>query len=101
MDEFQTEYAKDNTEFPSSDYDSNLSNTREKDLNQELQPHTNTNGSNNLNPGDIVEHAHFGRGKIININPSSDTVFVDFGRTGIKKLVLEYANLEKIESYCR
>jgi hypothetical protein len=54
-----------------------------------------------LNPGDIVEHAHFGRGKIITINPSSDTVFVDFGRTGIKKLVLEYANLEKIESYCR
>jgi len=101
MDEFQPEYAKDNTEFPSSDYDSNLSNTKEKDLNQELQPHTNTNGSNNLNPGDIVEHAHFGRGKIININPSSDTVFVDFGRTGIKKLVLEYANLEKIESYCR
>jgi hypothetical protein len=101
MDEFQPEYAKDNTEFPSSDYDSNLSNTKERDLNQELQPHTNTNSSNNLNPGDIVEHAHFGRGKIININPSSDTVFVDFGRTGIKKLVLEYANLEKIESYCR
>jgi DNA helicase-2/ATP-dependent DNA helicase PcrA len=101
MDEFQTEYAKDNTEFPSSGYDSNHSNTKEKDLNQELQPRTNTNGSNNLNPGDIVEHAHFGRGKIININPSSDTVFVDFGRAGIKKLVLEYAKLEKIESYCR
>jgi DNA helicase-2/ATP-dependent DNA helicase PcrA len=81
MDEFQTEYTKDN-------------------LNQELQPHTNTNGNNNLNPGDIVEHAHFGRGKIININPSSDTVFVDFGGC-IKKLALEYAGLEKLESYCR
>jgi DNA helicase-2/ATP-dependent DNA helicase PcrA len=100
MDEFQPEYAKDNTEFPSSNYDSNLSNTKAKDLNQELQPHTNTNGDNNLNPGDIVEHAHFGRGKIININPSSDTVFVDFGGC-IKKLVLEYAKLEKLESYCR
>ena len=81
MDEFQPEYTKDN-------------------LNQELQPHTNTNGNNNLNPGDIVEHAHFGRGKIININPSSDTVFVDFGGC-IKKLALEYAGLEKLESYCR
>ncbi|MFQ5965626.1 MAG: ATP-dependent helicase [Candidatus Scalinduaceae bacterium] len=100
IDEFQTEYKKDVTEFLDSEYDSNHSNTKEKDnLNQELQPHANINTT--LNSGDIVEHAHFGRGRITKINPSSDIVFVDFGRVGIKKLVLEYAKLEKMESYCR
>jgi DNA helicase II / ATP-dependent DNA helicase PcrA len=98
IEELQIEYKKDTTEFLSSGYDPNHINTKEKDnLNQELQPLANTN---NLNHGDIVEHAHFGRGKIIKINPSSDIVFVDFGRAGIKKLVLEYAKLEKIEG-CR
>jgi hypothetical protein len=54
-----------------------------------------------LNPGDIVEHAHFGRGKVVKTIPSSDIAFVDFSGVGMKKLVLEYAKLEKIESYCR
>lgn len=100
IDELQTEYTKDNTEFPSSDYDSSHSNTKEEDnLNQELQPHTNTNGNNNLNPGDIVNHEFFGRGKVVKTIPSSDIAFVDFSGVGMKKLVLEYAKLEKIESY--
>jgi len=54
-----------------------------------------------LNPGDIVEHAHFGRGKVVKTISSSDIAFVDFSGVGMKKLVLEYAKLEKIESYCR
>jgi hypothetical protein len=93
--------AIDKTEFLSSEYDLNHSNTKEKDIvNQELQPYANTN-SNNLNPGDIVEHAHFGRGKVVKTISSSDIAFVDFSGVGMKKLVLEYAKLEKIESYCR
>lgn len=109
IDELQSEYKKDTTKFLSSWYNHNVISAKEKDnLNnftlsgtegEELQPVSNTN--NNLSHGDIVEHAHFGRGKIIKINPSSDIVFVDFGRAGIKKLVLEYAKLKKIESYCK
>jgi DNA helicase-2/ATP-dependent DNA helicase PcrA len=93
--------AIDKTEFLSSAYNLNHSNTKEKNIvNQELQPYANTN-SNNLNPGDIVEHAHFGRGKVVKTISSSDIAFVDFSGVGMKKLVLEYAKLEKIESYCR
>ncbi|GAX61120.1 ATP-dependent DNA helicase PcrA [Candidatus Scalindua japonica] len=51
--------------------------------------------------GDIVKHAIFGRGRVVKIAPSSDTVHVDFNNVGMKKLALEYANLEKIEGYCR
>jgi DNA helicase-2/ATP-dependent DNA helicase PcrA len=51
--------------------------------------------------GDIVKHEIFGRGRVVKIAPSSDTVHVDFNRVGIKKLALEYANLEKVEGSCR
>jgi len=51
--------------------------------------------------GDIVKHAIFGRGRVVKIAPSSDTVHVDFNNVGMKKLALEYANLEKIEGSCR
>ncbi len=51
--------------------------------------------------GDIVRHEIFGRGRVVKIAPSSDTVHVDFNNVGMKKLALEYANLEKIEGYCR
>ncbi len=80
IDELQADYTKDKH-------------------NQEFQPYTNIN--NSLNPGDIVKHAHFGRGKVVKTIPSSDIAFVDFSGVGMKKLVLEYAKLEKIESYCR
>ncbi|KKL81468.1 hypothetical protein LCGC14_1994470, partial [marine sediment metagenome] len=95
IDELQTEYTKDIKEFLSPGYGLNHSNTKEKDsLNQELQPYANTN--NSFNPGDIVEHAHFGRGKVVKTISSSDIAFVDFSGVGMKKLVLEYAKLEKI-----
>ena len=51
--------------------------------------------------GDIVKHEIFGRGRVVKIAPSSDTVHVDFNRVGMKKLALEYANLEKVEGSCR
>ena len=51
--------------------------------------------------GDMVNHEIFGRGRVVKIAPSSDTVHVDFNRVGMKKLALEYANLEKVEGSCR
>ncbi len=51
----------------------------------------------NLVSGDIVNHSIFGRGRVVKIAPSSNTVHVSFNKVGMKKLVLEYANLEKIE----
>ncbi|MHC4139353.1 MAG: ATP-dependent helicase, partial [Planctomycetota bacterium] len=51
--------------------------------------------------GDIVKHEIFGRGRVVKIAPSSDTIHVDFNNVGMKKLASEYANLEKIEGYCR
>ena len=51
--------------------------------------------------GDIVKHAIFGRGRVVKIAPSSDTIHVDFNNVGMKKLALEYANLEKVEGFCR
>ncbi|MGR3294607.1 MAG: 3'-5' exonuclease, partial [Candidatus Scalindua sp.] len=58
-------------------------------------------GSVELVSGDIVNHEIFGRGRVVKIAPSSDTVHVDFNRVGMKKLALEYANLEKVEGSCR
>ncbi|MBS1258130.1 MAG: ATP-dependent DNA helicase PcrA [Candidatus Scalindua arabica] len=63
--------------------------------------HEGSQDSSNLAPGDIVNHEFFGRGRITKIITSTNTVFVDFSNVGMKKLVLEYANLEKIEDYCR
>ncbi len=63
--------------------------------------HEESQDSSNLVPGDIVSHEFFGRGRITKIIPSTNTAFVDFSKVGMKKLVLEYANLEKIEDYCR
>jgi DNA helicase-2/ATP-dependent DNA helicase PcrA len=57
--------------------------------------------SSELVSGDMVKHEIFGRGRVVKIAPSSDTVHVDFNNVGMKKLALEYANLEKIEGYCR
>ncbi|MCP4267863.1 MAG: UvrD-helicase domain-containing protein [Candidatus Brocadiaceae bacterium] len=59
--------------------------------------HKETLDSSNLVSGDLVNHAIFGRGRIIKIAPSSNTVHVSFNNVGMKKLSLEYANLEKIE----
>ncbi|MBT6052521.1 MAG: hypothetical protein HOG49_37440, partial [Candidatus Scalindua sp.] len=63
--------------------------------------HEESQDSCKLVSGDIVQHEIFGRGRVIKIAPSSDTVHVDFNRVGMKKLALEYANLEKVEGSCR
>jgi len=63
--------------------------------------HEESQDSSELVSGDIVKHEIFGRGRVVKIAPSSDTVHVNFNNVGMKKLALEYANLEKIEGYCR
>ncbi len=52
-----------------------------------------------LASGDIVKHAIFGRGRVVKVAPSSSTIHVDFNNVGMKKLALEYANLERIEGH--
>jgi DNA helicase-2/ATP-dependent DNA helicase PcrA len=59
--------------------------------------HKETRDSSNLVSGDPVNHAVFGRGRVVKIAHSSNTVHVNFNKVGMKKLSLEYANLEKIE----
>jgi hypothetical protein len=63
--------------------------------------HEKSQNSSNLVQGDVVNHEFFGRGRITKIIPSTNTAFVNFSNVGMKKLVLEYANLEKLEDYCR
>ncbi len=98
-DKLQTEDAERSGEDPESgDYLYDEENVH--DVADEFQ-HEESQDSSNLVPGDIVNHESFGRGRITKIIPSTNTVFVDFSNVGMKKLVLEYANLEKLEDYCR
>lgn len=48
----------------------------------------------NATPGDTIQHAHFGRGKIISID--ADTVVVNFEKHGRKELATEFASLTKL-----
>ena len=100
-DKLQTGYAERSGEDPESD-DYQYYNDEESGPNvaDEFQ-HEESQDSSNLVPGDIVNHESFGRGRITKIIPSTNTAFVDFSNVGMKKLVLEYANLEKLEDYCR
>ena len=52
-----------------------------------------------LSPGDRVRHAQFGEGLVISSRPVTDDseVVVAFRGVGIKKLLLSFANLEKME----
>ncbi len=52
-----------------------------------------------LSPGDRVCHAQFGEGVVISCQPVTDDneVMVAFRGVGIKKLVLSFARLEKVE----
>ena len=98
-DKLQTGYAeKSGEDLESGDYLYDEENVH--DVADEFQ-HEESQDSSNLVPGDIVNHEFFGRGRITKIIPSTNTVFVDFSNVGMKKLVLEYANLEKLEDYCR
>ena len=98
-DKLQTGYAeKSGEDLESGDYLYDEENVH--DVADEFQ-HEESQDSSNLVPGDIVNHESFGRGRITKIIPSTNTAFVDFSNVGMKKLVLEYANLEKLEDYCR
>ena len=52
-----------------------------------------------LKEGDCVCHSQFGRGKVISCCPVGDDseVVVDFRGVGLKKLLLSFARLEKVE----
>lgn len=52
-----------------------------------------------LKSGDRVKHAQFGEGVIVGLKPSKDDaeVQVDFKLAGIKRLMLSFAKLEKVE----
>ncbi len=52
-----------------------------------------------LSPGDRVRHAQFGEGLVISSRPVTDDneVVVAFRGVGIKKLLLSFAKLEKVE----
>ena len=100
-DERQTGYAERSGEdLESDDYQYGNDEENVHDVTHEFQ-HEESQDSSNLVPGDIVNHEFFGRGRITKIIPSTNTAFVDFSNVGMKKLVLEYANLEKLEDYCR
>lgn len=97
IDEVQTGNAEGDNVFGSSkDNEYNSGATKNDEIISELQKQT-YGKNNNLIPGDIVKHTHFGHGKVAKINPSSDIAYVDFRSVGMKKLVLEYAKLEKLD----
>ena len=100
-DELQTGYAEKSRENSGAgDYLYYDDEENVHDVTHKFQ-HEESQDSSNLVPGDIVNHEFFGRGRITKIIPSTNTAFVDFNNVGMKKLVLEYANLEKLEDYCR
>jgi DNA helicase II / ATP-dependent DNA helicase PcrA len=101
LDEFQTGYTERSGEgLESGDYQYYDNKENGHHVADEFQ-HEKSQDSSNLVPGDVVNHEFFGRGRITKIIPSTNTAFVDFSSVGMKKLVLEYANLEKIEDCCR
>lgn len=85
-------------EIDKTNYNSGVDNV--PSVTHEFQ-HEKSQDSSNLIQGDVVNHEFFGRGRITKIIPSTNTAFVNFSNVGMKKLVLEYANLEKLEDYCR
>jgi DNA helicase-2/ATP-dependent DNA helicase PcrA len=52
-----------------------------------------------LEPGDLVQHSSFGEGVVISCFPSGadHEVTVEFGKVGMKRLLLEYAPLTKVK----
>jgi DNA helicase-2/ATP-dependent DNA helicase PcrA len=52
-----------------------------------------------LKAGDRVRHAQFGEGVVVSAQPTKDDseVVVAFPGTGVKKLLLSFAHLEKVE----
>ena len=57
-----------------------------------------SNGPKHYEPGDIVEHKVFGRGKVLRVKPAAgdQIVEIDFEKVGIKKTMANYAPLTKL-----
>jgi DNA helicase-2/ATP-dependent DNA helicase PcrA len=51
-----------------------------------------------LERGDEVEHADFGRGKVINVTGEGPraTAEINFGQAGVKRLLVRVAPIEKL-----
>ncbi|MDR4497847.1 MAG: UvrD-helicase domain-containing protein [Candidatus Scalindua sp.] len=93
--EMQTGYASGGREFLSSK-DNWFQNDEERENKAtKVVQHQASSWRTDFLPGDVVRHGRFGRGRVTKISPSSDVAFVNFNRFGTKKLVLEYAKLEK------
>lgn len=56
-------------------------------------------GSKNYQPGDVVEHKIFGRGKVLRVTPAAGDFIVEinFEKVGIKKTMANFAPLTKLE----
>ena len=61
---------------------------------EKTEPHT----AGDYSVGDRVKHSKFGEGMVVSIKPDSagDVIVVAFPDAGIKKLLAEYAGLEKV-----
>ncbi|MEZ0536120.1 ATP-dependent helicase [Caldicellulosiruptoraceae bacterium PP1] len=79
-----------------SEVKSPIGNNRNLSDNNLFSENQKCNSENPLSQGDIVEHAKFGKGKIINISKDLSEIEVDFEKYGLKRLLLNYANLKRI-----
>jgi len=61
---------------------------------EKTEPHT----AGDYSVGDRVKHSKFGEGMVVSIKPDTagDIIVVAFPDVGIKKLLAEYAGLEKV-----
>ena len=51
-----------------------------------------------LSPGDRVTHDSFGLGSVVSVEGAGDRAVasIDFGSSGVKRLLLRYAPVEKL-----
>jgi DNA helicase-2/ATP-dependent DNA helicase PcrA len=51
-----------------------------------------------LERGDLVEHADFGKGKVVNVTGEGPraTAEINFGSAGVKRLLVRVAPIEKL-----
>ena len=62
-------------------------------------PHPHAKRPPTLQPGDLVDHKVFGRGKVLKATPIAGDCIVEiqFDRVGVKKTMANYAPLKKVE----
>jgi len=65
---------------------------------ERTEPQTEPHTAGNYSVGDRVKHSKFGEGMVVSIKPDTagDVIMVAFPDAGIKKLLTEYAGLEKV-----